>query len=248
MRGAWVALLAGALACAVPAVAADHSRCAVPDTLMQSAGRLPVLGAALHDSRPVRIVVLGTGSSAVSNGAGQAKAYPAVFGTEIGQRIPKASFTVHVQIRKGLSTAQMLPAIDAIVDEKPTLVIWQTGSVDAVRQIEPASFADALIDGIQRLHGAGIDVVVVGPQYSRNATALIDFRSYLNAMEHVAQAYDVPYLDRYSIMQYWSDHHVVDLEGGRSTWAATTAFVHDCVGNLLADLVAQNVEMPKARE
>jgi hypothetical protein len=53
-----------------------------------------------------------------------------------------------------------------ITDEKPDLVVWQTGTIDAIRRVEPEEFRSALDEGIETLQNSGTDVILMNMQYS----------------------------------------------------------------------------------
>ena len=85
------------------------------------------------------------------------------------------------------------------------------------------------------MRDAGAELVLIGPQFSRKAGALVEFQPYIDEMAHMEQAYDAPLPDRVSIMRYWADRGLGNLDGARETWAASAAFVHDCMGMFLDD-------------
>jgi hypothetical protein len=139
----------------------------------------------------------------------------------------------------------MLPSLTKLLETKPNLVVWQTGTVDATLQADPTAFAVAVIAGRHMVRDAGAELVLIGPQFSRQAGALVEFRPYIEEMAHVEQGYGTPFLDRFSIMRYWADRGLVNLDGGRETWAASASFVHDCMGMFLVDVVLKAADAEK---
>ncbi|MEO8559851.1 MAG: hypothetical protein ABI439_12360, partial [Rhodospirillales bacterium] len=157
------------------------------------------------------------------------------------RRLPKLPMTMATSVKAGETAVQMLRALRKGLINQPDLVIWQTGTVDASQQLDAAGFAQALIEGRSAIRETGAELVLIGPQFSRRAGAIVEFRPYIEEMVHVEQAYGVPLLDRFAIMRYWADHGLVNLDGDRDTWAATAAFVHDCIGAFLAEKVLKAV-------
>ena len=98
-----------------------------------------------------------------------------------------------------------------LVDEKPDLVIWQTGTVDAIRRIEPDDFRAALDEGVETLHKGGADVILMNMQYSPRTDIMIALGPYADNMSVVAQQHEVPLFDRLAIMRHWSDIGEFDL-------------------------------------
>lgn len=231
--------LAAALAIALagPAWAADERAptCDGAASAAQVNGTLAFLRAALPLGAP-RIAVLGTGSAHADN---TPKAWPEVFKDSLAPRLPGKTLQLTLSARRSESAERQLADLRSLLTGKPQLVIWQTGTVDAVRHADVIEFSAVLIDGITLARDAGADVVLVGPQYSPRASALVNFSRYISVMAQIARAYDVPFLDRYGLMQEWADSGRVDLNGGKETWPAVAKFVHGCVGMRLAELVGE---------
>jgi hypothetical protein len=229
---AWLlgALVAGA------AAAADETaeRCRHSDAALHANGELSSFRQALAAGK-LRVAILGTGS------AGQVgdvkRSWPETFKEDMAQKLGGVSLETVVASRRGETAEQQFKALPGLLAGKPALLVWQTGTVDAVRHVDVNDFAGLLIDGIDQARHAGVNVVLVGPQFSPQASTLVNFTRYISIMEQVARAYDVPFLDRHQLMQEWAEDGRVDLAGGRETWAAAAKFVHDCVGRTLAELV-----------
>jgi len=125
---------------------------------------------------------------------------------------------------------------DMLVDQKPDLVVWQTGTVDAIRRIEPDEFRIALQKGVDTLLSAGTDVVLMNMQYSPRTESMIAVGPYADGMHAVAQQREVPLFDRFSIMRYWADEGTFDFNAaGRDPRLAQR--VHDCLGRAIGTLV-----------
>ncbi len=75
-----------------------------------------------------------------------------------------------------------------LADEKPDLVIWQTGTTDAIRRIDPDIFKSALEEGVERLHKGGTDVILMNMQYSPRTETMIAVGPYADVMRVVAAA------------------------------------------------------------
>ena len=69
----------------------------------------------------------------------------------------------------------------------PDLVIWQTGSNDILNGTEPAQFEAATRDGVRRLHAAGIDVMIMEPQFSPRIVANPNYGAYMNVLDKIAR-------------------------------------------------------------
>jgi hypothetical protein len=220
--------------------------CEVPEDLIQTGRPLPHLAAALSRPGPATIVFYGTSSTAGAGTASADKAFPARFGQELAKRF--ANVAVVVKAQRGRTAADMVADIKADAMAKPpALVIWQTGTTDAVRNVELDSFGDALEHGISYLHARDIDVVLIDPQFSPRTNAVVDVTPYQDYMEQIAERADVMLFRRYDIMHFWIDSGRLSFDD-RSKAAQLKAAeqVHDCIGRQLAVQIARAIDEAKA--
>ncbi|NYZ13449.1 hypothetical protein HL658_12890 [Azospirillum sp. RWY-5-1] len=229
-------VLAAAVATAVPRAAmadAPAEPCAVPDTVMAVGADLPRVRDRMARGAPLSILILNTAKPVADRVEAP---YPARLEGELNRRLAGRRAEVTIRNLPNATAATMLPALSAAITEKrPALVIWQTGTVDAMRRIDTEAFDDALTDGIALAHKSGTDIILMGMQYSLQTTQLIDFEPYVENMGWVAQNTGVLHFPRYAIMRYWVDENMVDFttetpEARRRAYA----FVHGCIARLLA--------------
>src|SRR5262249_23471716 len=146
----------------------------------------------LHAGGPVKIVAIG-GASTTGAAAGSAElAYPHRLQEILGQWYPSIPITV---VNRGVprqTAQQMLDRFPSdVLPEDPVLVIWETGTTDAVRGVEVEDLTAALQTGIDELKARSIDIILIDMQFSRSTTAVIDFERYLNALHRVGDVNDV---------------------------------------------------------
>jgi hypothetical protein len=123
---------------------------------------------------------------------------------------------------------------------KPTLVIWETGTMEAVRGLDVDEFRGTVQAGIDKLRAAGAEVVLMNTQFSRETDAVIHFEPYLITMRELADVNDVPLFRRYGIMRYWAESGSLDLRAGDDEKRRQVAArLYDCIGRALADLVTR---------
>jgi hypothetical protein len=131
--------------------------------------------------------------------------------------------------------------VPELATNKPALVVWQTGTVDAMQAIDPDQFSQALDKGINIARSAGADVVFINPQYSPRTESMIALGTYAENMRWVALQQEVPLFDRFSIMKVWADLGTFDLNSATKKLDMAER-VHDCIGRLLADLVIESAK------
>ncbi len=250
-RGALaVALL---VAFAPPAAAADDPAvtglCAAPESLYELREQIDAARAAVQRRGALAVVVLGTASSSGRGLSAPDKAYPARLQAALAARLPKAKVSVAVRAASRRTAADMLAAIGAdVAPLHPDLVVWQTGSVDAVRGVDEDTFARTLLDGIDALKRAGADVVLMDMQYSPYTGEMVNLSPYRRRMTWVSQVSDVPLFRRYDIMEYWYRNGSFDLEASGAAAQRMADRIHDCIGRLLADMVAHGVVGDEAKK
>jgi hypothetical protein len=129
-----------------------------------------------------------------------------------------------------------------LVDEKPDLVIWQTGTLDAIRRIEPDDFRAALEEGVETLHKGGADVILMNMQYSPRTDIMVSLGPYADNMRVVAQQHEIPLFDRLAIMRNWSDTGAFDLyAAGKDNVLAQR--VHDCIARGIASMIIDGAHL-----
>jgi len=217
---------------------AEHS-CTVPAYLLATENPLPKIAAAFKARAPMRVLVVGSRSSALSGPDGTARSYPARFEVALRNRLPGIEISVTTDLHPKETAADVAGKLEKIAGEQhPTLVVWQTGTVDAMRAIDPDDFRTALDDGIATLQKAGADVILMNLQYSPRMETVLAASPYLDTMRVVTQERSVPLFDRFSIMRAWSEAGDFDLFAQART-IGVAARVHDCIGRALAKLVIE---------
>src|SRR5262249_26350821 len=152
---------------------------------------------AVKKERRLTIAVVGTGSSILAGPDGPRAAYPARLEAALKQRLPSVAVKGVTLVRKRMSAEDFAQGMGQfVVDEKPDLVIWQTGTLDAIRRIEPDDFRAALDEGVETLHKGGADVILMNMQYSPRTDIMVALGPYADNMRVVAQQHEIPLFDR----------------------------------------------------
>jgi len=228
---ATIALVNGA------AAATAAVECDVPESLIPAESDLTRAANEIKDRHRLDISVVGSGSSVLTGPDGPRFAYPAQLEQVLKARLPGNEIKVTVHIQSKQTTADMAAALPAILaEDKPALVIWQAGTVDAMRGVELEDFRTSLDQGIDAITAANADPIMMNMQYSPRTESMLNVSTYADVMRWVAEQRDVVLFDRLAIMHYWSDAGVFDL------YAATTGYamarrVHECIGKALASQI-----------
>src|SRR5436305_7126538 len=241
-----VTMLAGLLA-VVPARAEDaHPTCEVPAYLLSSESALPKVAEAVKTAGKLDILVVGSRSSTINTPDGTA--YPGRLEAMLREKLPTVKVSVDVELQIKKTAEEVAAGLGKLVaDRKPTLVIWQTGTVDALRSVDPDDFRAAVDDGVAALQSAGTDVILINLQYSPRTETMISAAPYLDNMRVVAQQHEVPLFDRFAIMHQWHDQGDFDLFS--TTHGLDLAKrVHDCLGRALLKFVIDAAHIGPAQQ
>jgi GDSL-like Lipase/Acylhydrolase family len=219
------------------AFAAERQACEIPGYLLFGNSELKRVQAAVTKDRRLTIAVVGTGSSILTGPDGPRSAYPARLEAALKQRLPSIAIKVVTLVRSRMSAEDMAQGMaKLLVDEKPDLVIWQAGTFDAIRRVEPDNFRAALDEGLEELHKGGADVILMNMQYSPRTDIMVPLAPYADIMRVVAQQHEIPLFDRLAIMRHWSDTGAFDLyAAGKDNVLAHQ--VHDCIGRGIASMI-----------
>ena len=238
MRPRLLAAVAVAALVAAPlgAVAAEPAECSVPQELQRIEIKFPRLAARLHSKEPVTIVAIGGASTAGAAAGSPDLSYPSRLRDALAADFPEATIRV---VNKGVprqSAQQMLDRFPSdVLAEDPVLVIWETGTVDAVHDLQIDDFASALQRGIDQLKNRAIDIILVDMQFSRSTAAMIDFDRYLRTLHRVGELNEVYVFPRFAMMRYWSEQNMFNFDGVLAEERAKLAAkVYDCLGSHLA--------------
>ncbi len=240
------------LACVTATFAAQPLRaedapqsCDVPDNLLATESALPKTAEAIKAGK-LDILVVGSRSSTIVSA--DASAYPARLQAALQAALPKLNVNLSVEIQVKKTAEEAVTTFPKLVEaKKPTLVIWQTGTVDAMRSVDPDDFRSAVDEGVVALQKAGADVVLINPQYSPRTETMISVPPYIDNMRAVAQEHEVPLFDRFGIMHQWNDQGDFDLFS--TTHGIDLAKrVHDCLGRALSKFIIDAAHAPPAQQ
>ena len=203
---------------------------------------LPRVAAAIAN-RHLNILVVGAGSSQLPGTEGAKRAYPMWLQGALQQKLPGVDVRVVTDVKPKRTAREMMKSMAAaLAANKPSLVVWQTGTVDAMQGVESDQFSRSLDKGIGIARSAGADVIFMNPQYSPRTESMIALGTYAENMRWVALQQDIPLFERFSIMKLWSDNGTFDLNSATKKLDMAER-VHDCIGRLMADLVLESAKI-----
>ena len=223
------------MTCRLPALA-----CELPTSLFEGQPPLTHTYDDLKNGRPVTIVAIGGASTMGTMAVGEMKmAWPARAAAALSERFPAATVR-SVNLGAMRQTAQdMLRRFDADVFKlQPSLVIWETGTAEVVGGVGVAGFRETVQAGIDQLKARNVEVMLMDLQYSPRTLALYDPTEYLNALDDLADANDVPIFHRYEAMRQWSASGEFDFDVADPARQRDVAMrLYDCIGRGVVSLI-----------
>jgi lysophospholipase L1-like esterase len=217
--------------------------CDIPGYLLSGNNELKHVAEAVAKDKRLTIAVVGTGSSVLAGPDGPRSAYPARLEDALKHKLPSVAVKVVSLARTRMTAEDLARGMEKmLVDEKPDLVIWQTGTLDAIRRIEPDDFRAALEEGVETLHKGGADVILMNMQYSPRTDIMVSLGPYADNMRVVAQQHEIPLFDRLAIMRNWSDTGAFDLyAAGKDNVLAQR--VHECIARGIASMIIDGAHL-----
>jgi hypothetical protein len=190
-----VPFLLALLVLAGPAWAEHPAECRVAAHLVERDYLLPHVARALA-AKQLNVLVVGAGSSLLPGQHGAENAYPARLQIALAEKLSGVAVKVTTDVQARRTAAEMVKTlVPALTAAKPALMVWQTGTVDAMKSIDTDQFSAALESGINIARSAGADVVLINAQYSPRTESMIALGTYAENMRWVALQQEWPLFD-----------------------------------------------------
>ncbi len=172
-----------------------------------ASSRLPNAVAALSGATPHTLKIVAFGSSSTQGiGASQpAAAYPAQLEAMLRSRMPEGG-RVEVVNRGigGEDVDDMMLRLDRdVIASRPNIVIWQTGSNDALRNVPLDRFEQKTRAGIAAIRKAGITIVLMEPQWCPALERTGAANLFRDAVRRVGADTGVTVIRRSDLMHDW---------------------------------------------
>jgi signal transduction histidine kinase len=242
----WGKLLAASLVglfMALPARAEGPACGALPEAL--DAGPMPGTAAAVARGN-LRVMVVGSASTAGGGTSGPQATWPQRFSRLLAARLQTVNVDVLAFGGRGMVAADHARLIaEQAPAQRPHLVIWQLGTVEAARGLSADDMADVVKTTAARIRvarGERTDVVLMDPQFSRFLRSNADVDLYRERLRVAAGAAGAQLFSRWDIMLHWVETERLDLERApRELRTRIADELHDCLARALVEFVLEGV-------
>ena len=251
---------------------APPEACRAADDLAGTATPIPKVAATLHPDAVLDILAVGSATmfgpeaslgpgtltshtfgeggklsmqSKLFTGPASAQAFPLQMVKELRNAVPGLDVRITVRGGRNLLATDMLDLLRSeLATHHYDLVLWQTGTVEAVRNVPPGEFAQTLSDGTEAVADAGANLVLIDPQFSRFLQTSSNVEPYEQALQQVAAMPGVVLFRRYDLMHAWANEGQIDLERTpRSDRQKVIETLHACLGKHLARLIVDSAHL-----
>ncbi len=220
--------------------------CNVPQDITRLMNPLARTGMKIATGEPLKIVAIGSSSTAGAGATSDANTYPSRLAAELQTMFPHQPIVVVNRGVNGDEANGMLARFDAeVIAEKPDLVIWQVGTNSVLRD-DPIAPAGRLIsEGLTRLKATGADVVLLDPQFAPKVLAKADAANMVELLAHAAKSQNVDLFRRFAVMRHWRqvshipfEVFISEDELHMNDWS------YGCIAKLLAGSIAEAASRP----
>lgn len=215
--------------------------CSAPADLVRLVHPLARATRKLAAGEPITIVAIGSSSTAGAGASTPANSYPSRLAVELQALFPRAAINVINRGVNGETAVEMLARFDTqVLPDKPDIVIWQVGSNSVLRE-QPIAPVNTLVHaGIDKLKAAGVDVILMNPQYALRFISKPDADKMVDLIDLIAKEMNVDLFQRYAVMRYWRlTENIPFLTFTSPDEVHMNDWGYGCVAKLLAGAIAE---------
>ena len=230
-----------------------NDTCGAPEEFVTAEEPLAQFGHAISTGDVVNVLAVGSATTvgpvtaSGQQSAAEGESFPWQMIRALRAALPSVTFHLTVRGGRGMTAEEMLPLLAAALKEQHyPLVLWQTGTVEAVRGLQPDGLLDILHTGADQVRDAGGDLVLIDSQFSRFLRANTDLDPYANVMQQVATMPGVALFHRFDLMRAWVNDGRLDLERTpKADRDKAQDELNACLGRALAHFVLSGADLLK---
>jgi len=220
--------------------------CVIPPDLARFDLPLRRTARQLAAGKPIKIVAIGSSSTAGAGASKPYNSYPSRLAAELAREFVDHEFKVINRGVNGDTAADMLARFEqGVIAEKPDLVLWQVGTNSLLRGDPVAPHRSLLHGGIVRLKATGADIVLIDPQYAPRVLARPNAEEMLKLLEQTARVETVNLFRRFALMRHWHQVERMPFEAFLSPDELhMNDFSYGCVACALGGAISEALTRP----
>lgn len=187
---------------------AAEPECTFPDEVADVGNPLSKASARLDSNRPLKIVALGSSSTAGVGASKPAAAYPSRLQERLSSLLGHQIIVLN-RGRNGDRVGDMLSRLSTeVIPEAPQAVIWQVGTMAILSDLDPRAVGSLLLRGVREITATGADLIVMDPQYAPKVLIHRQAEELVGQLGGVAVQAGAGLFRRFQLMRFWHDHHL----------------------------------------
>lgn len=219
--------------------------CRATPALLALGTTLPVARTAMAEKKALRIIALGSSTTAGYGVSNPAFAYPTQLRIGLEKALPGIDIEVINRGIGGQDVEEMAARMRSeMEDNPPSLVIWQTGTNAAIRHMPLDKFDSLLRGGLKLGTSLGADFILMNLQYVPAVVAAPDKEAYEKIMADAARDYSAGLFRRYDIMRAWYDDGMPYAQFVQLDGLHLNDFGQKCIGRLLTRSIVDALKGP----
>jgi lysophospholipase L1-like esterase len=216
------------------AFAQSMTLCRAKPAVLELGSTLPISRKAIAEKKALRIIALGSSTTAGYGVSNPAFAYPTQLRIGLEKALPGIDIEVINRGIGGQDVEEMAARMRAEMEGNPaSMVIWQTGTNAAIRHMPIDKFDKTLREGLKLGTSLGADFVLMNLQYVPAVVAAQDKEAYEKAMVGAAKDYSAGLFRRYDIMHSWYEDGMPYAQFVQLDGLHLNDFGQKCIGKLL---------------
>jgi acyl-CoA thioesterase-1 len=220
--------------------------CSAPAELARLDQPLARTGRKLAAGAPIKIIAVGSSSTAGAGASTPSASYPSRLAIELTERFPRQPITVLNRGVNGEEASDMLARFDsAVIAENPDLVLWQVGTNSVLRDTPLTPTVSLINGGVRQLKNSGADVVLIDPQFAPKVIVKADAERMVNMIEREAKQANVDLFRRFAVMRHWRESQGMPFDAFISSDELhMNDWSYACLAKVLAGAIAEAATRP----
>jgi acyl-CoA thioesterase-1 len=222
------------------------TKCKSTSALTDIGQSLPNTSAHLAAGDPIKIVAIGSSSTAGAGASSPAASFPSRLAAELSALYPTTDITVLNRGINGQESEDMLARIKTdVIAERPSLVIWQLGTNSVLRDHEVGSAGTNIQTGVAQIREVGADVILVDPQFVPRVIAKPEAEDMVKLIDATSKRLKIGLFHRFEVMRNWHEDQAIPFEVFTSPDGLhQNDWGYSCWAKLMSEAIAHSLARP----
>lgn len=227
---------------AIATAGAAEPQCTFPDDVVDIRRPLPRLSWRLETNGPVKVVALGSSSTAGAGASTPDAAYPVRLQGHLSALFPGRAIVVENRGRNGDRVGDMLSRLATdVLPGQPDVVIWQLGTNALLADLDLGTVDALMLRGVRETTATGADLIVMDPQFAPKVLAHPQTEDLVRLIDGAAVGAGAALFRRFELMRFWHDEHLGFEQFLSPDQLHMNDWSYGCLAQALARAIARSV-------